>query len=70
MTLRVYAHALREEESDPNFLDFGGTKRHPRGTSENQAANATKPHRVTPRWGSELLERETGFEPATLTLAT
>jgi integrase len=32
MTLRVYAHALREEESDLSFLDFGGTKRPPRGT--------------------------------------
>ena len=32
-TLRVYAHALREEEEDLSFLDFGGTKRHPRGTT-------------------------------------
>ena len=32
MTLRVYAHVLREEETDLSFLDFGGTKRHPRGT--------------------------------------
>ena len=70
MTLRVYAHALREEESDLSLLDFGGTKRHPRGTDEKRAANATKPHRVTPRWGLDFVERETGFEPATLTLAT
>ena len=27
LTLRVYAHALREEETDLSFLDFGGTKR-------------------------------------------
>ena len=26
-TLRVYAHALREEEADLSFLDFAGTKR-------------------------------------------
>ena len=32
LTLRVYARALREEESDLSFLDFGGTKRHPGGT--------------------------------------
>jgi hypothetical protein len=32
LTLRVYAHALREEETDLSFLDFGGTRRHPRGT--------------------------------------
>jgi hypothetical protein len=24
-TLRVYAHATREEETDFSFLDFGGT---------------------------------------------
>ncbi len=38
LTLRTYAHAMREEESDLGFLDFGallgGTKRHPGGTSE------------------------------------
>jgi integrase len=28
LTLRVYSHALREEETDLSFLDFGGTKRH------------------------------------------
>jgi integrase len=32
LTLRVYAHALQEEETDLSFLDFGGTRRHPRGT--------------------------------------
>jgi len=24
---------MKEEESDPSLLDFGGTKRHPRGTN-------------------------------------
>jgi hypothetical protein len=32
LTLRVYVHSLREEESDLSFLDFGGVERHPRCT--------------------------------------
>ncbi|MCH7644263.1 MAG: site-specific integrase [Myxococcales bacterium] len=68
LTLRVYAHALREEETDLSFLDFGGTKRHPRGTEQKRAVAMKKPLRVTPRRGSDFLERETGIEPATLSL--
>jgi hypothetical protein len=51
LTLRVYAHALREEESDLSFLDFGGTKRHPRGTAIGTAAGITKPPRANTRRG-------------------
>jgi len=68
LTLRVYAHALREEETDLSFLDFGGTKRHPRGTKQAASAGERKPRRATPRRGSRKLERETGLEPATLRL--
>ena len=70
LTLRVYAHAMREEETDLSFLDFGGTKRHPRGTKARAAAGMRKPPRVSPRGGFEILEHETGLEPATPTLAT
>ncbi len=70
LTLRVYAHALREEETDLSFLDFGGTKRHPRGTEPKRAVATKKPLRATPRKGSRMLERETGFEPATLSLGS
>lgn len=73
LTLRVYAHAMREEESDLSFLDFtatGGTKRHPRGTKRRAVAGNQKPLRATPRRGSRNLERETGFEPATLSLGS
>jgi len=70
LTLRVYAHALREEETDLSFLDFSGTKRHPRGTQRKAAASTRKPLRATPRRGSRILEHETGLEPATPTLAT
>ena len=68
LTLRVYAHALREEETDLSFLDFGGTRRHPRGTERKAVAPNRKPPRATPRRGSRNLERETGLEPATLSL--
>ena len=68
LTLRVYAHAMKEEEADLSFLDFGGTRRHPRGTKVQAVAATKKPHRTTPRRGSRFLERETGLEPATLGL--
>ena len=76
LTLRVYAHALREEETDLSFLDFGasrsqsgGTRRHPRGTKHRAVVANEKPLRATPRRGSRMLEHETGLEPATPTLA-
>ncbi len=70
LTLRVYAHALREEETDLSFLDFGGARRHPRGTRLRAVPGMRKPRRVTPRRGMRFLEHETGLEPATPTLAT
>jgi integrase len=70
LPLRVYAHALREEESDLSFLDFGGTRRHPRGTSARLANGTKTPRRAGPRRGRRSLERETGLEPATLSLGS
>jgi len=77
LTLRVYAHAMRSEETDLSFLDFGPAgagagvaKRHPRGTRRRAALTTRKPRRATPRRGSGNLEHETGLEPATPTLAT
>ncbi len=75
LTLRVYAHVLREEEEDLSFLDYeskaasGGTNRHPGGTSSRSVAGARKSRAVTPRRLSRNLEHETGLEPATTTLA-
>jgi len=69
LTLRVYAHAMREEQTDLSFLDFGGTRRHPRGTKLRAAGHKRKPLRATPRRGSRMLEHETGLEPTTPTLA-
>ncbi|MFP8878492.1 MAG: hypothetical protein VCE43_03025, partial [Myxococcota bacterium] len=51
LKLRVYAHALCEEESDLSFLDFGDNKRHPRGTKQRAVAQTRKPRRATPRRG-------------------
>jgi integrase len=68
LTLRVYAHALREEETDLSFLDFGGTRRHPRGTERKRAVATKKPLRATPRRGSRFLEQKTGLDPVTRTL--
>ncbi len=70
LTLRVYAHVMREEESDLSFLDFGGTKRHPRGTNNSKVATMRKPPRLNQRRGDGNLERETGVEPATLSLGS
>ncbi len=70
LTLRVYAHTLREEEQDLGFLDFGVAKRHPGGTQLSSVAGTRKPPRTTPRRGFQELEHETGLEPATTTLAT
>ena len=70
LTLRVYAHALRDEETDLSFLDFGGTKRHPRGTKQIAASVTRKPLRATSRRGYRNLERETGLETATLSLGS
>jgi Phage integrase family len=66
LTLRVYAHALREEESDLSFLDFGGTKPHSRGTARRAVAAGRKPARATPRRSSRKLARREGLEPPTL----
>ena len=62
--------ACCEEETDLGFLDFGGTKRHPRGTKQKAvAANENAPD-ITGRGRYENMERETGFEPATLSLGS
>ena len=61
-TLRVYAHALREEETDISFLGFGGSKRHPRGTERRVAAQGRKAIRVTPRRSKGAMARREGFD--------
>jgi len=58
-TLRVYAHAMRDEESDLSFAEFGGSKRlYPAPGifgDDSQSSNPLK-----------RLARREGFEPPTL----
>ena len=73
LTLRTYAHAIREEEADLSFADFGGegdSKRLYTSPGSTEAATTKNPAELTLRRDSENLEHETGLEPATPTLAT
>ena len=69
LTLKTYAHAMREEETDLSFADFGSPGR-PQ-TAPALEANPTDENApaANQRRRSGILEHETGFEPATLTLA-
>jgi integrase len=59
LTLRVYAHALREEETDLSFAEFGGSERlYTAPTPECDSDEAPKV--------AERLARREGFEPPTL----
>ncbi len=41
LTLRVYAHAVREEETDLSFAEFGGSERlYPAPTQEGETENS------------------------------
>ena len=64
MTLRVYAHALREEETDLSFLDFGGTKRHPRGTNVPGVTQSRSRRTATPRTARDSMARREGLPGA------
>ena len=70
LTLRTYAHAMKEEEADLSLSNFGSRGRPytaPVFDAAPEHENAPGP---SDRGRCEFLERETGFEPATLTLAT
>ena len=74
LTLRTYAHAIREEEADLAFADFGdpiGSPGRPQ-TAPLPDADATDENapELTARRRFAILEHETGLEPATPTLAT
>ena len=85
LTLRVYAHALPVEGGDLGFADFGSAlsgdrvgsgqvrdvaeRLYASPSSDTSSPNENAPGRSS-RGRSRNLEHETGFEPATLTLAT
>ncbi len=59
LTLRVYAHAMREEEDDLSFADFGGSERlYP--APDQKSVSAESPNSL------ERLARREGLEPPTL----
>jgi len=73
LTLKTYAHAIREEEADLSFADFASENDSKRlytsPAAEEECANEDAPD-STSRGRFENLEHETGLEPATPTLAT
>jgi len=74
LTLRVYAHVMREEETDLRFLELEAPATAPDGTQAApriaRARETRRPGQLTRRRASRFLERETGFEPATLSLGS
>ena len=59
LTLRVYAHAMKEEERDLSFAEFGGSKRlYPAPGEAGHAPKSAK--------SLNLMARREGFEPPTL----
>jgi hypothetical protein len=74
LTLRTYAHALPVSEDDLAFADIGAAKnvakrRYASPHSEDDPTNENAPD-LTSRGHYENLERETGIEPATLSLGS
>mgnify|MGYP004205206049 CR=1 FL=1 len=68
LTLRQYAHMLPQEETDLSFADSGGTKRpYTAPALADELPNENAPG-VTSRGRYQNVERETGLEPATLSL--
>jgi hypothetical protein len=72
LTLRVYAHALPVSEDDLAFADFGTPesvtkRRYASPGLKTDATNENAPG-ITDRGRYEIRERETGIEPATLSL--
>jgi len=67
LTLRTYAHAMREEEADLSFADFaaGGTKRHPRGTKPESPREARRASVARARVRSRKVVTRARFERAT-----
>ncbi len=66
LTLRTYAHAMREEEADLSFAEFG-TGRHQTAPEADGAASNEDAPATSQRGRFGIVERETGIEPATST---
>src|SRR5262249_2785663 len=70
LTLKTYAHAMKSEEADLSFADFGAPGRPLAAPQSPEQDQDERPGLATERRAFGFLEHETGFEPATLTLAT
>ena len=70
LTLRVYAHALPAEPGDLGFADFDGPGRPYTAPALSDAEERERPGGATADRASRILERETGLEPATLSLGS
>ena len=72
LTLKTYAHAIREEEADLSFADFevreGSERLYPAPTLGTDGTDESAPG-ASGRGRFGNLEHETGLEPATPTLA-
>ena len=73
LTLKTYAHAMREEEADLSFADFSlgdcAERLYTSPASDSDDPNENAPG-LTDRGRFTILEHETRFELATPTLAT
>jgi len=70
LTLKTYAHAMQEEERDLSFLDFDGPGRPDTALDTAPRTEQEDARQLTTDGHSRNMEHETGFEPATPTLAT
>ena len=70
LTLRQYAHMLPQEETDLSFADFGGSKRQYTAVAGSPDAPNENTPGLNDRGHWEKMERETGLEPATLSLGS
>jgi Phage integrase family len=72
LTLKTYAHTIREEEMDLSFADFevrdGSERLYPAPSQSAEGDSENAPGLIS-RGRSHFLEHETGLEPATPTLA-
>jgi hypothetical protein len=73
LTLKTYAHSIREEEVDLGFAEFhtveGPGRPYTAPAPDDDPTNENAPD-LNSRRRSVFLEHETGLEPATPTLAT
>ena len=61
LTLRVYAHAMKEEERDLSFAEFGGTQGHYSAPVSRRAARSYPGHRKKRPFAKTSVAPREGF---------